>query len=99
MLKAARGCSMPRSKFQVVAQVHFDGRQLNPGDVIELEAGEDGRPVSRLLASRVRPFKGTLAVGDAETVLAEAKAQAKGIVAEAEAQAAAILEAAKAAKK
>ncbi|MNE03185.1 hypothetical protein D3C80_956800 [compost metagenome] len=92
---------MPRKTalFAVVGSVDSYRR----GDVVELEVGEDGLPVSRLMRARTRPHAGKIVVGEsaeAARIIADAKAQAAGIVAEAEAQAAAILEGAnKAGKK
>lgn len=100
---------LQRKRFIVIGTVD----SYRPGDLIDLEVGDDGLPLSRLMRARVRPHSGQVALSDslraeqalsaareeAGRIIADAKAQAAGIVAEAEAQAAAILEGAKSGKK
>lgn len=87
---AARGCSMPQAKFVVKGVIQDLGERYNPGDLIELEVDKDGKPTSRLYASRVVPAgKQRGSAGDSGSK--DAKAQGKAIVADAQTEAEAIV--------
>lgn len=62
------------------------------GDIVELEVGEDGKPVSPLMRSRTKPYRGNLpkastAEADAGQVIEDAQKQAEQIIKDAEAKA------------
>jgi hypothetical protein len=87
---AARGCSMPQAKFVVKGVIQDLGERYNPGDLIELEVDKDGKPTSRLYASRVVPAgKQRGSAGDSGSK--DAKAQGKAIVDKAKTDAEAIV--------
>lgn len=88
---AVRGCSMPQAKFVVKGVIQDLGERYNPGDLIELEVDKDGKPTSRLYASRVVP------AGKQRGSAGDGSAEAKRIVADAKKEAAEILKQAKAA--
>ena len=99
---AARGCSMPQAKFVVKGVIQDLGERYNPGDLIELEVDKDGKPTSRLYASRVVPAgKQRGSAGDcsaeAKRIVADAQTEAEAIVRKAEEDAAEILNQAKSA--
>lgn len=94
-----------KGKFQVIGKfIDAKGEPVRPGNIIDLEVDEDGKPVNSLIASRVRSFTGSLPTGgdtgEADRVLEDAHDLAEKIVEDARAEAAKIVdEAGKAAEK
>lgn len=70
---------MPQAKKQ---QFIVTGKndQHKVGDIVSLEVGDDGLPASELMRSRVKPYRGKVQGGDAEKIIADAKAEAKKIL-------------------
>lgn len=74
-----------KGKFQVIGKfIDAKGEPVRPGNIVDLEVDEDGKPVNSLIASRVRPFTGSLPTGgdtgEADRVLEEAHDVAERIV-------------------
>ena len=73
---------MPQAKKQQFV-VTGKNDQHKVGDIVSLEVGEDGLPASELMRSRVKPYRGKVQGGeggDAEKIIADAKAEAKKIL-------------------
>lgn len=72
-----------KARFIVIGKfINAKGEPVKAGSLIDLEVGEDGKPVDGLLTSRVKPFKGEVIGGgtDAEQVVEAAKAEAAAIL-------------------
>ena len=85
-----------KARFIIIGKfINAKGEPVKAGSLIDLEVGEDGKPVDGLLTSRVKPFKGDVIGGDAHVEAAAiteaAGKEAERIINEATAAAAQIL--------
>lgn len=78
---------MPQAKKQQFV-VTGKNDQYKNGDIVSLEVGDDGQPVSELMRSRVKPYRGKVQASEG----GDAQAQADKIIEDAKAQAAKILD-------
>lgn len=84
-----------KAKFQMIGTVvnhpDFKGQDLNRGDILTLEVGDDGLPTSDLFRTRAVPVGREVENGDEGMSDKDAKAKAKGIIDDAKAKASDII--------